>query len=104
MCDLSKVKITGGNQTVRTQLKGMSTEEHDQIYSRTLGKMVEIGVGIHGTSPKDGDRGGLAPANPFASTSQQKYMYANPEILGKKGLKEWSSKTNFKSLPTKVKK
>jgi hypothetical protein len=37
---------------------------------------------------------------PFESKAQQGYMYAHPEILGKKGLKEWSSKTDFKSLPS----
>ena len=37
---------------------------------------------------------------PFESKAQQGYMYAHPEILGKKGLKEWSSKTNFGSLPS----
>jgi hypothetical protein len=98
------VKITGNNQTVRTTLKGMSNGEHEKIYSRTLAKDVEIGVGIHGTSPDADARGGLVPKNPFASKQQQKYMYANPSILGKKGLAEWSSKTDFKSLPKKVKK
>jgi hypothetical protein len=39
---------------------------------------------------------------PFKSRKQQKYMYAHPDILGKKGLEEWSSKTNFKKLPEKV--
>jgi hypothetical protein len=82
----------------------MSNGEHEKIYSRTLAKDVEIGVGIHGTSPDADARGGLVPKNPFASKQQQKYMYANPSILGKKGLAEWSSKTDFKSLPKKVKK
>lgn len=36
---------------------------------------------------------------PFQSKAQQKYMYAHPEVLGKKALKEWSSKTDFKDLP-----
>lgn len=36
---------------------------------------------------------------PFESKAQQGYMYANPEILGKDKLKEWSLKTNFKTLP-----
>lgn len=85
-------------------LKGMNTPEHTKIFSRTRGVMLEIAVGPHGTSDKDNVTGGLVSKNPFLSTSQQKYMYAHPEILGKKGLKEWSSKTNFKSLPTKVKK
>ena len=39
---------------------------------------------------------------PFQSKAQQGYMYSHPEILGKKGLKEWSSKTNFKDLPEHV--
>lgn len=40
---------------------------------------------------------------PFKSSAQQRYMYAHPEILGKKGLKEWSDKTDFKDLPEHVK-
>jgi hypothetical protein len=72
------------------------TKEHQTIISRTTGKPCEISFG-----PLPGN---LVPANPFSSISQQKYMYANPEVLGKKGLKEWSSKTDFKSLTKKVKK
>jgi len=41
---------------------------------------------------------------PFLSKKQQRFAYANPEKFGgKKGLKEWSSKTDFESLPEKVK-
>ncbi len=36
---------------------------------------------------------------PFDSKKQQRYMYAHPDILGKKGLKEWSSHTDFDKLP-----
>jgi hypothetical protein len=72
------------------------TTEHQVIVSRTTGRKHEIAFG-----PQSG---GLVPSNPFASTSQQKYMYAHPSILGKKGLKEWSSKTDFSKLPKKVKK
>lgn len=39
---------------------------------------------------------------PFESSSQQGFMYAHPDILGKKGLKEWSDKTDFKHLPNHV--
>jgi hypothetical protein len=39
---------------------------------------------------------------PFDSKAQQRYMYAHPEILGKKGLKEWSGSTDFKKLPEHV--
>lgn len=85
-------------------LKGMNTKEHDKIFSRTRGTQMEIAVGPHGTGSKDGATGGLVSKNPFASKQQQKYMYANPEILGKKGLREWSAKTNFNSLPKRVKK
>jgi hypothetical protein len=102
MFETSKVKIDGNNQTVRTQLQSLDTPEHTEIVSRTLGKKVEIGVGPLPVGPSG--IGGLVPANPFSSTSQQKFMYSNPSILGKKGLKEWSSKTDFKSLPKKVKK
>ena len=98
----SKVDISGNDQTVRTTLKGMSNGEHEKIYSRTLCRDVEIGIGPLPVGPSG--IGGLVGKNPFSSTSQQKYMYAHPSILGKKGLKEWSSKTDFKSLPKKVKK
>jgi hypothetical protein len=37
---------------------------------------------------------------PFASKAQQKFLYANPsKIGGKSKLAEWSSATNFKTLP-----
>jgi len=39
---------------------------------------------------------------PFDSKAQQRYMYAHPEILGEKGLKEWSGSTDFKKLPEHV--
>ena len=71
-------------------------KEHDKIASRLDGKEHEIMI------PPIGN--GMAPKNPFSSTSQQKFMYAHPEILGKKGLKEWSSHTDFSSLPKHVKK
>jgi hypothetical protein len=38
---------------------------------------------------------------PFKSVAQQKYLYSHPTILGRKALKEWSEKTNFKALPEK---
>jgi hypothetical protein len=38
---------------------------------------------------------------PFKSKAQQRFAYAHPEKFGgKKGLKEWSSHTNFKTLPS----
>lgn len=39
---------------------------------------------------------------PFDSKAQQGYMYAHPEILGKKALHEWSGKTDFSKLPEHV--
>jgi hypothetical protein len=39
---------------------------------------------------------------PFESRAQQRFAYAHPEKFGgAKGLKEWSSATDFKSLPDK---
>lgn len=70
-----------------------NTREHDTIKSRTNGQDYEIGFG-----PQSG---GNVPKNPFASKAQQGYMYAHPEILGKKGLKEWSGATDFSKLPKK---
>jgi hypothetical protein len=72
------------------------TTEHQTVISRTTGLSHEISMGMPGR--------GMVPKNPFASKAQQGYMYAHPEILGKKALKEWSSKTDFKSLPKHVKK
>lgn len=70
-----------------------NTTEHQTIISRTTGLPIEISFGPQGD--------GNVPRNPFVSQQQQKFMYANPSILGKSGLKEWSAKTNFKSLPKK---
>lgn len=37
---------------------------------------------------------------PFKSQAQQKFAYANPDKFGgKAGLAEWSSATDFKTLP-----
>lgn len=42
---------------------------------------------------------------PFQSKAQQRFLYAHPEKVGGKAkLAEWSSDTNFKSLPEKKKK
>jgi hypothetical protein len=68
--------------------------EHDKVTSRITGKQHEISMGLHGD--------GLVPKNPFASKAQQRYMFANPDVLGKKGLKEWSSATNYNNLPKKI--
>jgi hypothetical protein len=39
---------------------------------------------------------------PFESKAQQGFAYAHPEKFGgAKGLKEWSSATNFSKLPAK---
>lgn len=95
----------GSGKADRSTLHAMDTKEHDKIVSRTRGVKMEIGVGPHGTSPKEGDFGGLVPANPFASQLQQKFAYANPEKFGgKAGLKEWSDATDQKALPKRAKK
>jgi hypothetical protein len=39
--------------------------------------------------------------SPFASKAQQRYLYSNRSILGKKALAEWSEKTDFSKLPEK---
>jgi hypothetical protein len=42
---------------------------------------------------------------PFKSKAQQRFLYAHPEkVGGKEALAEWSSATNFKTLPEKKKK
>lgn len=41
---------------------------------------------------------------PFESKAQQGYLHAHPEILGKKGLKEWdeATKGKYQDLPEHV--
>jgi|GEM_PF-2407342 len=40
---------------------------------------------------------------PFESKAQQRFAYAHPEKFGgAKGLKEWSSATDFSKIPAKV--
>ena len=103
MFETSKVKITGNNQTVRTQLKQMDTPEHTEIVSRTLGKKVEIGIGPLPVGP-DGC-GGLVGKNPFLPLQQSKFAHANPSKFGgKAGLKEWDKATDYSKIPKKVKK
>lgn len=41
---------------------------------------------------------------PYKSLKQEGYMHAHPEILGKKGLKEWDAATKGTKLPKKVSK
>ncbi len=42
---------------------------------------------------------------PFESKAQQRFLYAHPEkVGGKSKLAEWSSATNFKTLPEKKRK
>jgi hypothetical protein len=101
-CCLSKVPIHCNDQEVRTTLKGMETNEHDKVYSRTLRRNLEIGNGVHGRG-KD-SYGGLVPANPFASQAQQGYLHANPEVLGEKKLAEFDTASKGKKLPKRVKK
>ena len=96
-------KFTGCSKADRSTLHGMDTPEHTKIVSRTRGVKLEIGVGPHGASQKEGEYGGLVSANPFASLAQAGYMHSHPEILGKKGLAEWDASTKGKSLPKKVK-
>jgi len=41
---------------------------------------------------------------PFESKAQQRFAYAHPEKFGgAKGLKEWSSATDFSKIPEKKK-
>lgn len=98
----SEVKITSNNQTVRTTLKAMDTPEHTKIYSRTLRRDVEIGVGMQGRSRNN--YGGLVPSNPFVSASQRGYMHAHPEVLGKAALKEWDDASKGQHVPQHVSK
>jgi hypothetical protein len=42
--------------------------------------------------------------SPFSSRAQQRFLAVHPEkIGGKKAFHEWASKTNFRTLPEKVK-
>jgi hypothetical protein len=96
-------KFTGCGKAERSTLQGMSTPEHTKIVSRTRGVSVEIGVGPHGASQKEGDFGGLVSNNPFKSLAQAGYMHANPGILGKKGLSEWDAASKGRKIPKHVK-
>jgi hypothetical protein len=96
------VKITGNNQTVRTTLKGMSNGEHEKIYSRTLARDVEIGIGPLPAGP-DG-HGGLVGKNPFVSQAQAGWAHTHPDQFGRANLKEWDAATKGKHLPERVKK
>jgi hypothetical protein len=79
------------------------THEHEQVRSRLTHKNVEI---EQCPLPAAGDpsKGGLVPANPFASLAQAGYMHSHPEILGASRLKEWDNATRGKHLPKHVKK
>lgn len=79
------------------QLDDYRVVEHQKVRSRLTGKEIEIKLG-----PTDNKK---VPANPWASKSQQKFGYANPEKFGGKDkLAEWSAHTDFKHLPERVKK
>ena len=102
MFETSKVKIDGNNQTVRTQLQSLNTPEHTKVYSRTLARDVEIGIGPLPVGPSG--IGGLVGKNPFVSQDQRAYLNMHPEKLGAKGLAEWNSASKGLKLPKKVKK
>jgi hypothetical protein len=99
----SKVDICSNDQSVRTTLAPLTMNEHDKVYSRTLRRDLEIGVGMHGTDPKGG-KGGLVPKNPFASLAQAGYMHSHPEVLGKTALSEWDAASKGRKIPQHVKK
>ena len=63
----SAVKIESNDQTVRTTLAPLDMPAHTKVYSRTLRRDLEIGVGMHGTSGKVGEFGGLSPRVPKPS-------------------------------------
>ena len=93
----TKVDITNNNQTVRT-----TNGEHEKVYSRTLCRDVEIGIGPLPVGPSG--VGGLVGKNPFVSQDQRAYLNMHPEKLGAKGLAEWNSASKGLKLPKKVKK
>lgn len=80
--------------------------EHDKVRSRLTGKQHEISFGPIGANA-DPSKGGGVSANPFASKSQQRWMFA-AEARGEvpKGMAEkWAHHTpDIKHLPEKVKK
>jgi hypothetical protein len=96
--------LDGKGKAERSTLHGMDTPEHTKIVSRTRGVKVEIGVGPHGASQKEGDFGGLVSNNPFASLAQAGMMHANPSILGATKLKEWDKASKGRKIPQHVKK
>lgn len=98
----SKVCIEDNDQKVRTTLAPLNTPEHTKIYSRTLGRNVEVGVGMHGRGLNS--YGGLVPANPFVSQAQEGWAHMHPEKFGKQNLKNWDAETKGKTLPKRAKK
>jgi hypothetical protein len=98
----TKVDIINNNQTVRTTLKGMSNGEHEKVYSRTLCRDVEIGIGPLPVGPSG--IGGLVGKNPFASLAQAAYLHVHPEKLGTAKLAEFDKASKGRKIPYKVKK
>ena len=98
----TKVDITNNNQTVRTTLKGMSNGEHEKVYSRTLCRDVEIGIGPLPVGPSG--IGGLVGKNPFVSQAQEGWAHTHPEQFGKANLAHWDAETKGKHLPKRAKK
>lgn len=96
-------KLTGCGKADRSTLQGLNTPEHSKIVSRTRGVGMEIGVGPHGASQKEGDFGGLVSNNPFASLAQAGYLHAHPEKLGAKKLAEFDAASKGRKIPYKVK-
>ncbi len=93
-------KLSGSHQEVKPQ---DYTSEHQTVRSRLTGKNIEIELGPLPAAANPVN-GGQLPANPFKSLAQERYMHANPEVLGKSALKEWDASTKGKHLPEKVKK
>lgn len=93
-------KLSGAHLEVKPQ---DYTSEHQTVRSRLTGQEHEIKFGPMPAAP-DPSKGGEVPANPFMSLAQSHYMYAHPGILGKKSLKEWSDKTDYKNIPKHVRK
>ena len=79
------------------------TSEHETVKSRLTGRNHEISFGPLPAAANPVN-GGQLPANPYKSLAQERYMHANPEVLGKAALKEWDASTKGKHLPEKVKK
>jgi hypothetical protein len=101
--DYNKTRLRDSWNLIREHAKGMDEGKLNHIANSN----VQPDYKSYKKSEEDSDD---EPENlpkllkPFKSEAQKKFMYANPEVLGEVGLKEWQSKTDESKLPKKLNK